>query len=255
MSRPRLEQIRRKMNLISLLNVVKSNYTYHELSQITGLPITVLARYAKGHVLPSDERVNELYQVLTEKIPLEELILTRLVIDESGYFDASHVIWDVDFLRLVGRKAALLFAGKRVDKVMTAAVDGIPLAAFVAEELGADLVIAKRYKEVGVKDFIEVTYVIGSSAMTNSLYIPRSSIKKDDTVLIVDDAIRTGETDLALIRLAGKAKANIVGLFILIATGKDWREKLQKETNAPIYVLAEINPRKLVEVNQRKLVI
>ncbi|MBO3840139.1 MAG: phosphoribosyltransferase family protein [Thermoproteota archaeon] len=252
MSRPRLEQIRRKMNLISLLNVVKNNYTYHELSQITGLPITVLARYAKGHVLPSDERVNELYQVLAEKIPLEELIISRLVIDESGYFDSSHVIWDVDLLRLVSQKVSLLFAGKKVDKVMTAAVDGIPLASFIAEELGADLVIAKKHKEVGVKDFLEATYVIGSSAVVSSLYIPKSSLKKDDAVLIVDDAIRTGETDVALIKLAEKAKANIVGLFILIATGRDWRERLQKETSAPIYVLAEISPKRLVEVNQRK---
>ncbi|MDW8033628.1 MAG: phosphoribosyltransferase family protein [Nitrososphaerota archaeon] len=255
MSRPRLEQIKRKINLISLLNVVKNSYTYHELSQITGLPITVLARYAKGHVLPSDERVNELYQILTDKVPLEEIILSRLVVDESGYFDSSHVIWDVDLLRLVSQKVASLFAGKNIDKVMTAAVDGIPLASFVAEELGADIVIAKRYKEVGVKDFLEITYVIGSSAVVSSLYIPKNSLKKDDSVLIVDDAIRTGETDVALIKLAEKAKANIVGLFILIATGRDWRERLQKETDAPIYVLAEMSPKNILEVNQRKFTI
>ncbi|MEM2050246.1 MAG: phosphoribosyltransferase family protein [Thermoproteota archaeon] len=251
MSRSRMEQVKKKINVIHLLKVVKGRYTYNELSQLTGLPITVLARYVNGNVLPSDERADELYRILTEKIPLEEIILNKLVLDESGYFDSSRVIWDVNLLRLISHKAVIPFMGRKIDKVMTAAVDGIPLASFVAEELDADLVIAKRYKEVGVKDFLEATYVIGSSAVVSSLYIPKSALKKDDNVLIVDDAIRTGETDVALIRLVEKAKANIVGIFILIATGKDWREKLQKRTNAPIYVLTEINPKPL-EVEQRK---
>lgn len=246
-----MEQVKKKINVIHLLKVVKGRYTYNELSQLTGLPITVLARYVNGNVLPSDERADELYRILTEKIPLEEIILNKLVLDESGYFDSSRVIWDVNLLRLISHKAVIPFMGRKIDKVMTAAVDGIPLASFVAEELDADLVIAKRYKEVGVKDFLEATYVIGSSAVVSSLYIPKSALKKDDNVLIVDDAIRTGETDVALIRLVEKAKANIVGIFILIATGKDWREKLQKRTNAPIYVLTEINPKPL-EVEQRK---
>lgn len=246
-----MEQVKKKINVIHLLKVVKGRYTYNELSQLTGLPITVLARYVNGNVLPSDERADELYRILTEKIPLEEIILNKLVVDESGYFDSSRVIWDVNLLRLISHKAVIPFIGRKIDKVMTAAVDGIPLASFVAEELDADLVIAKRYKEVGVKDFLEATYVIGSSAVVSSLYIPKSALKKDDNVLIVDDAIRTGETDVALIRLVEKAKANIVGIFILIATGKDWREKLQKRTNAPIYVLTEINPKPL-EVEQRK---
>ncbi len=246
-----MEQVKKKINVIYLLKVVKSRYTYNELSQLTGLPITVLARYANGSVLPSDERADDLYRILTEKIPLEELISSRLAFDESGYFDSSRVIWDVNLLRLISHKAVIPFMGRKIDKVMTAAVDGIPLASFVAEELDADLVIAKRYKEVGVKDFLEATYVIGSSAVVSSLYIPKNALKKDDNVLIVDDAIRTGETDIALIRLVEKAKANIVGIFILIATGRDWREKLQKRTNVPIYVFSEINPKPL-EVEQRK---
>lgn len=247
-----MEQIRRKINVISLLNVIKSKYTYNELSQITGLPVTVLARYAKGHVLPSDRRVEELYHVLTDKISLEELILNRLVFDESGYFDSSHVIWDVNLLRLVSHKVINLFTGKKIDKVMTAAIDGIPLASFIAEELDSNLVIAKRYKEAGIRDFFEVTYVIGSSATVSSLYIPKNSLKKDDNVLIVDDAIRTGETDVALIRLAEKAKANIVGIFILIATGKEWKEKLQKETDASIYMFTGISSKKILEVDQKE---
>ncbi|MBO3832510.1 MAG: adenine phosphoribosyltransferase [Candidatus Brockarchaeota archaeon] len=251
MSRSRMEQVKKKINVICLLKVVKSRYTYNELSQLTRLPITVLARYVNGNVLPSDERADELYRILTEKIPLEEIISSKLVLDESGYFDSSRVIWDVNLLRLISHKAVIPFMGRKIDKVMTAAVDGIPLASFVAEELDADLVIAKRYKEVGVKDFLEATYVIGSSAVVSSLYIPKNALKKDDNVLIVDDAIRTGETDVALIKLVEKAKANIVGIFILIATGKDWRERLQKRTNAPIYVFTEINPKPL-EVEQRK---
>jgi len=122
-----------------------------------------------------------------------------------------------------------VFAGKRVTKVLTAAVDGIPLGTMVANSLGVNLVIAKWNKEVGVPSFLEETYVLKDSGVTMTLYVPKDALKKRDSILIVDDMIKTGETQVALVNLVKKAKADIAGLYSIIAVGEEW----QKRINVP----------------------
>jgi adenine/guanine phosphoribosyltransferase-like PRPP-binding protein len=128
-----------------------------------------------------------------------------------------------------------------VTKIFTAAVDGIPLATMVANALGVNLVIAKRNKEVGVKAFLEETYVLGrDSGVTMTLYIPKEVIKKRDSVLIVDDMIKTGETQAALVTLVRKAKAEISGIFSLIAVGEEWKRRLKPTSEAPVEVITYV---------------
>ena len=50
-----LEKLKFRLMVVDLLKAAKDRYTYRELSSMTGLPVTVLSRYAKGHVLPSAE--------------------------------------------------------------------------------------------------------------------------------------------------------------------------------------------------------
>jgi adenine/guanine phosphoribosyltransferase-like PRPP-binding protein len=116
-------------------------------------------------------------------------------------------------------------------------VDGIPLATMVSNALGVNLVVAKRNKEVGVKAFLEETYALRDSGVTITLYIPKEAIKKRDSVLIVDDMIKTGETQAALLNLVRKAKAEISGIFSLIAVGEEWKKKLKPSGDCPVEVI------------------
>jgi adenine phosphoribosyltransferase len=219
----------------------KRNITYRELASKTGLPVTVLSRYAKGHVLPNTARAKQLWKVLTKLVGLETELRNRIKFDEEGYFDNTDIIGDFNILQQAANHALANFAGKRVTKVLTAAVDGIPLATMVANALGVNLIIAKRGKEVGVKAFLEETYVLGrDSGVTMTLYIPKDAIKKRDSVLIVDDMIKTGETQAALVNLVRKAKAEISGFFSIIAVGEDWKKKLKLSGECPVEVITYV---------------
>jgi len=215
----------------------KRNITYRELASKTGLPVTVLSRYAKGHVLPNTARAKQLWKVLTKLVGLETELRGRIKFDEDGYFDNTDIVGDFNILQQAANSALANFAGKRVTKVLSAAVDGIPLATMVANALGVNLIVAKRNKEVGVKTFLDETYALRDSGVTMTLYIPRESIKKRDSVLIVDDMIKTGETQAALVNLVRKAKAEISGIFSLIAVGEDWKRKLKPSGDCPIEVI------------------
>ncbi|MEM3700154.1 MAG: phosphoribosyltransferase family protein [Candidatus Bathyarchaeia archaeon] len=237
-----VDELKLRLMTIELLRTAKykRNITYRELASKTGLPVTVLSRYAKGHVLPNTARARQLWKVLNKLVGLETELRNRIKFDEEGYFDNTDIVGDFNILQQAANHALANFAGKRVTKVLTAAVDGIPLATMVASALGVNLIIAKRSKEVGVKTFLEETYALRDSGVTMTLYIPKDAIKKRDSVLIVDDMIKTGETQAALVNLVRKAKAEISGFFSLIAVGEEWKKKLKLSGECPIEVITYV---------------
>ncbi len=236
------ENLKLRLMTIELLQTAKRQHTYRQLSAKTGLPVTVLSRYAKGHVLPNITRAKELWKILKKLVGLEMELRRKIHFNADGYFDNTLIISDFNTLRQAAHYALATFAGKRVTKVLTAAVDGIPLATMVANQLGINLVIAKRNKEVGVTAFLEETYALRDSGVTMTLYVPKNIIKRRDSVLIVDDMIKTGETQNALVNIVRKARAELSGIFSLIAIGEDWRKGLNIPKNCPVEVITKMNP-------------
>lgn len=237
------EDLKLRLMTIELLRTAKKEYTYRELSAKTNLPVTVLSRYAKGHVLPNTARARELWKILTKLVGLQAALRGKIRFNEDGYFNNTWIIGDYNILQQAAHHALSTFAGKRVTKVLTAAVDGIPLATMVANSLGVDLIIAKRNKEVGVPAFLEETYVLRDSGVTMTLYIPKDAFKRRDSVLIVDDMIKTGETQAALINLVKKARAEVSGIYSLIAVGDEWQTKINLPRGSPVEVVTKIKPK------------
>ncbi|MCD6325582.1 adenine phosphoribosyltransferase [Candidatus Bathyarchaeota archaeon] len=283
----RTEDLKFRLATVELLRMAKKQYTYKKLQEETNLPVTVLSRYVKGHVLPNSERAQEIWQALSRIINIEEEIRRRLRWDVDGFFDNTSIISDTSLLSQAANYAIAKFAGKRITKVLTAAVDGIPLATLVAKALGVNLVIAKPMKEVGVSAFIEETYTLSESGRTVTLFVPRNAIKRQkkakekyrterealeaterwkrkgyeaylagrnpsrdvyevevlriyDSVLIVDDVIKTGDVQSALINLVKKAKAEVSGIFALIAIGDAWKKKMQLPKNCQLEVILQL---------------
>lgn len=233
-----LKAIKMRLRAIQYLRLLKRNYTYEKLSKELKLPIPVLNRYVKGHVLPRDDRARKIIEFAEKALDLEKELLKRIKFDKSGFFDNTKIIYDINLLKIIVEKILSKLNEWNISKVFTAAADGIPLATLIASELGVDMIYAKREKEVGVKVFLEERCILGSSGITVSLYIPKGSIKQSDRVLIVDDIIRTGETQRALLNLVKKSKADIAGIFVLIAIGDYWKKHIP--ANIPIEIFLNI---------------
>jgi len=242
MSETHVNDLKFRLMTIDLLITAKRNFTYRELSARTGLPVTVLSRYVKGHVLPSSSRARHIWETLERLVGLGEELKRRIKFDEYGYFDNSTIISDPLLLQQGAQYVFSRFSGKRITKVLTVAVDGIPLATLVSEALGTDLVIAKDTKDVGIRGFVEESYIPGNSAIVMTLYIPRNIIRRGDSVLIVDDVIKTGETHMALANLVSKCRAELTGVYALVAVGDKWRETLGPLGDCPIEVVLNVRP-------------
>ena len=235
----RAEKAALQLQAVAVLRTLKETRTYDELAADTGLPAGDLNRYVNGHVLPGAERAREIVAEIGRET-LETELEDRVERDEDGYVDNSGIVFDQSLLDLVAPVAAESFEFEQPDVVLTAATDGITLAASLASYYGARCVYAKKSKETAVEEFIEARQRL-ESGIEITYYLPASAISAGDTVLVVDDLIRSGETQELLLDIADSADARVTGVFALISVGKKGIERAAQRTDAPIGALVELS--------------
>ncbi|NVM53096.1 MAG: adenine phosphoribosyltransferase [Candidatus Helarchaeota archaeon] len=240
MRKTHLDEIYNRIRAIDMLKILKKRYTYDHLAKLTNLPITVLNRYVKGHVLPSAERANELLKIFKKKFDVKKEINDRIKFDKNGYFNNTDLVCDILLLRLIANMLAIKYQDQKITKILTVATDGIPLSTYVAGELGVNLALAKKNREAGVSKFYEEDYSHRTSGVIQTLYIPKSELTSKDHVLIVDDIIRSGVTQGALVKLVKKSGANLVGIFSIVSIGKNWQKEIKAVTESIPDILVNV---------------
>ena len=229
----REKQLQIQLRAIRFLRVLKHGRTYSELSQLLKISPIVLNRYVKGHVLPEIARAEQILELCTwEK--LAEQAQQLLAFDEDGFIDNTALLADTSFLATVADLVATRFPN--TSKVLTAAVDGIPPAVHIAAELGVPCLFAKREREIGVSKFIESRYKLSGGQMV-SYFLPATALRRNDRVLIIDDLLRSGETQSVLVEMVQMNEATPVGIFSLIQIGEEGVRRLQKSVFCSIEAL------------------
>ena len=231
----RAEKAALQLRAVDVLRMLKETRTYDELAETTGLPAGDLNRYVNGHVLPGTDRAREVVEELGREALAEELD-ARIRVDADGYVDNSATVFDQPFLDLAAPVVANGFNFERPDVVLTAATDGITLAAALASYYGVRCAYAKKRKETAVEEFIEARQRL-QSGIELTYYLPASAVDPGESVLVVDDLIRSGETQELLLDIARRADADVAGVFALIAVGEEGIERAESCTDAPVGAL------------------
>jgi len=232
----RAEKAALQLQAVAVLRMLKETRTYDELESLTGLPAGDLNRYVNGHVLPGSERAREVVEGVGRDALAAELE-ARVEFDDEGYVDNSGIVFDQSFLDLVAPVAANALGFERPDVVLTAATDGITLGAAMAGYFDARVAYAKQSKETAVEEFIESRQRL-ASGIELTYYLPARAISRGETVLVVDDLIRSGETQELLLDIAARADAEVSGVFALIAVGDEGIDRARDLTDAPVGALS-----------------
>ena len=236
----RAEKAALQLRAVAVLRMLKETRTYDELADRTGLPAGDLNRYVNGHVLPGADRARDLVaDVGCDALAAE--LERRVEFDADGYADNSAVVFDQTFLDIVAPVAADAAGFDRPDVVLTAATDGITLGAAMASHFDARVVYAKQSKETAVEEFIESRQRV-SPGIELTYYLPARALSPADTVLIVDDLVRSGETQALLLDVAEQAGATVAGVFALIAVGETGLDRARGLTDAPVDALSTFDP-------------
>jgi adenine phosphoribosyltransferase len=235
----RAEKAALQLRAVRVLRTRKRTRTYDQLSAETGLPPGDLNRYVNGHVLPGVERAREVVAGVGRRL-LEEELAARIETDEEGYVDNTRVVFDQSLLDLVPPVAAEAFGFDRPDVVLTAATDGITLAAAMADHFDTPVAYAKKTRETAVEEFIESRGRL-QSGIELAYYLPAHAVAPGDSVLVVDDLIRSGETQELLFDITERAGADVAGVFALIRVGEEGMDRARERVDAPVAALTALD--------------
>ncbi len=212
---------------IELLHSVKKFFKFRELESLLGISTPMIWRYIHGEVKPSVDRAREIISKLLSREVLEMIKSRVLQVKEGGIVNVYPLAYSVEILTIASIDALLWASKFSPTCVMTTEVDGIPLATLIAKRFGIKMVVAKRRRELGYSNFYETTYMSYDPPELRSLYVPKDLLDEEDRALIVDDLVRSGRTTLALVEIARKAKAEIVGLYALLSVGDRWKQAIE----------------------------
>ena len=179
-------------------------------------------------------------QSLKERILAEGVNLGNGILKIDSLL--NHQIYP-DLMAEMGREMAAYFDGVKIDRILTAEISGIAPALTTAMVLNVPVVYARKKKPITMAGpvFLE-TAPSHTKSGDVPLLVSAEFIHPDENVLIIDDFLATGKTLMALARIVKSAKANLVGVGVVVEKSfEEGREAMIKAGyNIPIHALATI---------------
>ncbi|MCL4506444.1 MAG: xanthine phosphoribosyltransferase [Chloroflexi bacterium] len=149
---------------------------------------------------------------------------------------------DPALMMACGQEFARLFADTHPTKILTAEISGIAPALTTGLALNIPIVYARKTKPVTMPDTVFLT-TAPSHTKKRDVEIMASPeyLQAGERVLIIDDFLATGQTILALARIAKAAGAEVVGVGALIEKTFEGGRHALKALNVPVESLALIS--------------
>ena len=149
---------------------------------------------------------------------------------------------DPQLMAGMGKAFAAKFADIKIDRILTAEISGIAPALMTGIELNVPVVYARKRKPITMAGpvFLETapSHTKGGETL---LLVSAEFLREGENILIIDDFLATGLTLLALARIVVSAKANLVGVGVVVEkTFEKGRRRMLDKYDVPIHALATI---------------
>jgi adenine phosphoribosyltransferase len=243
MTENRVRSSHEKIMGVKLLQHLTTEYgALTELAEELGMSIASISRYKANKILPNSKLIDKIVNYWDEKNTLEAIIKNRIktsIIGRDTHIDNTKLQSDNELLRIIsfyiGKK---YLATIKADIVVTTEVDGIPFCIALGNELGIPSIYSRRKKPTNTESYsIDVPK---ASSRIDTIYIPKDLIKKGQKCIVVDDLIRTGNTNSALTKLINeRVEGEVVAEIVLIGVGEQWKSK-ESLRKIPIQVMYQV---------------
>lgn len=178
-------------------------------------------------------------QLLKEKILSEGRIAGEEILKVDSFL--NHQI-DVVLMQEIGKEFKKRFGGKKVTKILTIEASGIGIAVIAAQYFQVPVVFAKKVKSRNLDAETFKTQVYSFTKQTTyDIQVSKRYLAEEDHVLIVDDFLANGRASLGLIELVEQAKANVVGVGIVIEKSFQEGGQLLRKQGVHLESLAKVN--------------
>ncbi|TCB79833.1 xanthine phosphoribosyltransferase [Acinetobacter sp. ANC 3781] len=151
---------------------------------------------------------------LEQKILSEGIVLSDQVLKVDAFL--NHQI-DPVLMQQIGKEFAARFKDAGITKIITIEASGIAPAVMAGLELGVPVIFARKYQSLTLKDDLYRSKVFSfTKQIESTIAISNKHISASDKALVIDDFLANGQAALGLADLIHQAKAEVVGIGIVI---------------------------------------
>lgn len=156
-------------------------------------------------------------EILKNKIIEQGKILNGGIIKVDSFL--NHQV-DIKLLNKIGVEFKERFKDYKIDKILTAEVSGIAIAAIVAQYFKVDMVFARKTESKNLdKDKYESEVYSYTKEKTYKIMVSKKYLKENENIIIIDDFLANGKAVEALIDIINKSKSNLIGVGVVIEKG------------------------------------
>lgn len=130
----------------------------------------------------------------------------------------NHMV-DTGLMRTIADELAGRFAGRQIDKILTAETSGIMLAQAMAEQLEVPFIYAKKKKPLTMTDYYAAASYSFTKQESTTLYVSREVLLPEERLLFVDDFFAKGSTLKAIEDIIEQSHTLLVGKAVIINKG------------------------------------
>ncbi|NBG89558.1 xanthine phosphoribosyltransferase [Isachenkonia alkalipeptolytica] len=154
---------------------------------------------------------------------LKEKILSEGHVREGNILKVDRFLnhqLDIRLLNELGKEFHRRFSHLPVDKILTAEVSGIAIAAIAAQYFQVPVVFAKKLESKNLDpDTYEGEVYSYTKGKTYKIRVSKQYLSPGENILVLDDFLANGEAMKGLIEIIQGAKAHFIGAGVVIEKG------------------------------------
>lgn len=173
---------------------------------------------------------------------LEERIRRDGVVKKGGVLKVDNFLnhqMDIPLFNELGKEFKRLFAGVRVDKILTIESSGIGIACVTAQYFDCPVVFAKKAQSINLDGEVYTTRIHSFTHQREyDVIVSKKFLHPGEHVLIIDDFLANGCAVNGLINLVEHAGAVVEGVGIAVEKGFQAGGKLLRDRGIRVESLA-----------------
>lgn len=201
-----------------------------------GLPYFLIREFFVGFLLEWKRGQN--MELLKEKIIREGRVIDNRILKVDSFLNHQ---MDVNLFNEMGKEFKSRFGKDKVDKIVTIESSGIGPACITAQYFNVPVVFAKKTMSSNLDSEVYCSKVYSfTKSMEYKIFISKNYIGEGENVLVIDDFLANGQAAMGLMDILDQAKANLVGLGIVIEKGFQNGRKVIMERGGRVESLVTI---------------
>jgi xanthine phosphoribosyltransferase len=178
-------------------------------------------------------------RLLKDRIAAEGKVLPGHILNVGSFLNQQV---DIELYNEIGREFARRFSGVPVTRILTVEASGIGIACVTAQYFKVPVVFARKFRAKNVgEDLYSADVTSYTHGIDYTITVPRAYIRREDSVLLIDDFLANGCALEGLVALVRAAGAELAGAGVVIEKGFQQGGRRLRERQIRLESLAVIS--------------